>query len=80
MLVGAPATGVLQVAIGASRPSETAAGSRWRPFHDNNGVSGHAFVGAVPFLAAAKYTDNRLLQVALIAASTVTASSRIAER
>ena len=79
LLVGAPVTGTLQALIGASRPGENAAGSRWRPFHDNNGVSGHAFVGAVPFLVAAKHSENVLLRSMLIAGSTLTAYSRIHE-
>ena len=63
--------------IGASRPGETVAGSRWRPFNDSNGVSGHAFVGAVPFLVAAKHAERPLVKVALIAGSTLTGYSRI---
>lgn len=76
MLVGAPVTGVMQNLIGSSRPSENV-GSRWRPFNDNNGASGHAFVGAVPFLVGAKYTDSVLLKSTLIVASALPAYSRI---
>jgi hypothetical protein len=78
-IVGAPITGVLQVVIGASRPGESSAGSRWKPFDDNNGASGHAFVGAVPFLIAAKQVDNPLLKSTLLLGSGFTALSRIYE-
>ena len=77
LAVGAPMTGILQVLIGASRPNESDTGSRWNPFNDNNGVSGHAFVGAVPFLVAAKRTDNVLLKTALFLGSGLAAYSRI---
>ncbi|WP_197231935.1 phosphatase PAP2 family protein [Novipirellula artificiosorum] len=76
LFAGATATGTLQVLIGASRPNEFR-GSKWRPFDDSNGVSGHAFVGAVPFLVAAKHTDNRLLKTALVIGSGITGYSRI---
>jgi len=78
LFVGATATGVLQVVIGASRPSEDR-GSKWRPFADANGVSGHALVGAVPFLVAAKYTDSLAMKSGLIFASGLTAYSRVYE-
>ena len=78
LFVGATATGLLQVIIGASRPNEER-GSRWRPFDDDNGVSGHALVGAVPFLVAASRTENRLLCGAFVVASGISAASRVYE-
>lgn len=75
LAVGAPAVGVMQVVVGSSRPGE--GGSYWRPFHDENGVSGHAFVGSIPFLTAASMTENRLCRYTLIAASALPAWSRI---
>jgi PAP2 superfamily len=74
-LLGAPPTGMFQVALGSSRPGEGS--SHWKPFHDNNGVSGHAFIGAIPFLSAATMTDNPYLKYPLYVASTFTAISRI---
>jgi membrane-associated phospholipid phosphatase len=79
LLVGAPPVGVLQVAIGASRPGESSAESKWKPFDDSNGVSGHTFVGAVPFLVAAKRTDNRVLKSLFYAGSGLTGLSRVYE-
>lgn len=75
LLAGAPTVGILQVVLGAHRPDEGS--SYWRPFQDNNGVSGHAFVGAVPFLSAARMTENRLARASLVAASVLPAWSRI---
>jgi hypothetical protein len=75
LMVGAPAVGLLQIGLGSSRPGET--GSHWRPFHDNNGVAGHGFVGAVPFLAAASMTECQPLRWLLVAGSFWTTWSRI---
>jgi hypothetical protein len=47
MLVGTPPLLVLQKVLGASRPTED--NSRWHSFKDNNAVSGHSFMGVVPF-------------------------------
>jgi len=77
-LVGAPALLLMQYTTGASRPGETDHGSRWRPFNDNNGVSGHAFMGAVPFLTLANmYDDNKVVKYLANAASFATAWSRV---
>ena len=76
-LVGAPPMLFMQACLGGSRPGETRFESRWRPFEDTNSVSGHAFVGAVPFITAAKMTDNRLLKAGLYLCSTFTAWSRV---
>jgi hypothetical protein len=74
MLVGAPASVVLQYGLGGGRPGE---GSHWRPFQDCNTVAGHGFVGAVPFLTAASMTRCRPLRWALFAASFGTTWTRI---
>ena len=76
-LVGAPPMLLLQFTLGGSRPGEASYGSRWQPFEDVNSVSGHAFVGAVPFISAAKMTDNRFLKGGLYLCSTFTAWSRV---
>ena len=77
VLVGAPPMLAMQYIIGASRPGETSASSHWKPFDDNNGVSGHAFIGAVPFISAAKMTDDSLWKAGLYFASALPAISRI---
>jgi hypothetical protein len=76
-LVGAPPMLFMQALLGASRPGEHGLGSQWKPFDDTNGVSGHAFVGAVPFITAAKMCDEPLLKVTFYTFSTFTAWSRI---
>jgi hypothetical protein len=76
-LVGAPPMVFMQYCTGASRPDERSIGSQWRPFSDSNGVSGHAFIGAVPFITAAKMTDDVWLKSAFYFGSTVTAWSRV---
>lgn len=77
IVVGAPPLLVTQVLTGGARPSDSTHGSNWVPMHDNNGVSGHAFMGAVPFITAAKMTEDPLAKAGLYAASTVTGLSRI---
>lgn len=78
-LVGAPPLLALQFATGGSRPGETAHGSEWQPFHDENGVSGHSFMGALPFITAAKMTDSVGWKTAFYAASTLAPLSRVAD-
>ncbi len=75
ILVGAPLMLFLQPALGSSRPEED--NSYWHPFKDNNGVSGHSFMGAVPFITAAEMTDNLYLKSLLYFGSTLCGLSRI---
>jgi hypothetical protein len=77
ILVGGPPVLGLQLLTGGSRPGESSAGSHWKPFEDNNGVSGHSFMGAIPFLSAAKMTDNVWLKGGFYAVSTLPALSRV---
>ncbi len=77
-LTGTPALLLMQKITGASRPGETDHDSKWRPFDDNNGVSGHAFMGAIPFLTLANmYDDNKVVKYLAYAASFATAWSRV---
>ena len=76
-VVGAPPLLVMQHLTGGSRPGESSHTSSWRPFQDDNGASGHAFMGALPFLSAAKMTDDPWLKLALYGGSTVTGLSRV---
>ncbi|MFM7205500.1 MAG: phosphatase PAP2 family protein [Planctomycetaceae bacterium] len=77
-VVGAPPLYVLQLATGAGRPSD-GRGSHWQFFNDNNGVSGHAFVGAIPFLAAADMVESPLLKGTLYVCSTFVGFSRMTD-
>ncbi len=76
-LVGAPPMLFMQFLLGASRPGETDYHSRWKPFDDWNSVSGHAFIGAVPFITAAGMTENRTARAFLYLGSAGTAWSRV---
>ncbi|TWU21162.1 PAP2 superfamily protein [Novipirellula galeiformis] len=75
--VGAPPLILAQRLTGGSRPSEKDRGSRWLPFQDNNGVSGHAFMSALPFLNAAKMTERPLLKATFFAGSLLGPLSRV---
>jgi len=78
--VGGPPVYLLQLATGASRPADnSSAGSHWHFFNDNNGVSGHAFVGAIPFLAAADMVENPLAKGTLYVCSTFVGFSRMTD-
>lgn len=74
-LVGAPAALVLQPLLGGDRP-ETGE-SRWRPFKANHGVSGHAFIGGVPLITAARMTDDPYLKALFYGLSATPGLSRI---
>jgi hypothetical protein len=77
-VVGGPPVYVLQLATGAGRPSE-GRGSSWQFWQDNNGVSGHTFVGAIPFLAAADMVESPLLKGTLYVCSTFVGFSRMTD-
>ena len=76
-LVGLPPLVLGQALLGSSRPGPDGDRSHWHPFQADNGISGHAFVGAVPFITAAKLTDNVWVKGGLYGLSTVTGWSRI---
>jgi membrane-associated phospholipid phosphatase len=75
-ITGLPALLVAQWVTGAPRPDEGS--SHWRLFRDGHGISGHSFIGAVPFLTAAQMCeDNPLARYLLYAASALPALARI---
>jgi hypothetical protein len=76
-LVGAPPLLLMQQMTGGSRPTETLEDSEWHPLHDNNGVSGHAFMSSLPFITAAKMTENPWEKGFWYAASTLGPLSRV---
>jgi membrane-associated phospholipid phosphatase len=78
-IVGAPPLYVMQWVTGGSRPGESPVGSRWHMFNDSNGVSGHTFVGAIPFLAAAEMVESPLLKGTLYVCSTFVGFSRMTD-
>ncbi len=77
-IVGTPILLTSQLLTGGSRPNEISYESRWKPFNDNNGVSGHAFIGSVPFITLAHiYEDNPTIKYLAYGGSLLTAWSRI---
>lgn len=76
-LVGAPTLLFTQYLIGSQRPGESERGSYWVPFGSAHGASGDAFIGAVPFITAAKMTDCPWLKGGFYFLSTVPAWGRI---
>ncbi|MEA5446815.1 hypothetical protein VCB98_13390 [Gammaproteobacteria bacterium AB-CW1] len=79
-LVGAVPVFAMQRVTGASRPGESDRGSKWQPLADDNGVSGHAFAGAVPFLVAARTVENPFAKYALYAASLAVPFARVNDK
>ena len=75
MAVGTPMVGLLQVGLGSTRPG--LGSSYWNPLNASHGVSGHAYVGSIPFLTAAAMTDNPVLKIPLFLGSFLTGWSRI---
>jgi membrane-associated phospholipid phosphatase len=83
MVVGLPLLWSLQYGLGASRPTDGDGrrGPRWgRPLRDDNSASGHAFMGAVPWLTAARMAEGPWLRAAAYAGSLLTGWSRVNDR
>ncbi len=79
-IVGLPAVWAMQWTTGPARPGESDTGSSWRPINiqDGHGVSGHSFVGAVPFLTIAYMNqDNSWVKYPAYIASMAAGWSRI---
>ena len=76
-VVGAPPLILMQKVTGGGRPIE--GDSHWDFWDDSNGVSGHSFMGAFPFLVAAQVADRPLPKWLLYAASTAVPLSRVTD-
>ena len=77
MFVGVPPLLFFQKALGSSRPNDMPPSSTWDFWADDNGASGHTFVGAVPFLVAARLAKRPSAKATWYALSTMTGWSRI---
>lgn len=75
-IIGLPSVYYLQQITGGNRPSD-GLGSGWEPFDGSHGVSGHTFLGAIPFLAVARMSDSRVVDTLAIAASTLAGWARM---
>lgn len=76
LLVGALLLLAAQYVLGAGRP-EAIDDSYWKPFRSSHGASGHAFMGAVPFITLADMTDDPLAKCFFFACSPWTGMARI---
>ena len=77
-LVGAPSLLVFQSLLGSERPAHgNEKGSYWRPFHKSHAVSGHSFIGAMPFITAAQMVEKPWLKGVFYACSVLPAWSRV---
>jgi len=74
-IVGGPALLVLAAATGADRPTE--GDSNWGSYQNFHGVSGHTYFGAIPFITAAKMSENPYQKAILYGLSTFPGLSRI---
>jgi hypothetical protein len=74
-VVGGPALLLLAAATGGDRPDE--GDSNWGAFNNFHGVSGHAYFTAVPFITAAKMSENPYQKAIFYGLSTLTGISRI---
>lgn len=75
--VGYPPVLVMYGLLGSRRPDRGPGSSYWKPFQDIRGVSGHTFMGAIPFLTAASMVEAPLLKGAFLIGSFATGWSRI---
>lgn len=76
-MVGAPPMVFMQYMLGGTRPDADNASSHWEFFDNCKAVSGHAFIGAAPFITAARMTDSPVLKSGLYACSVLPAWSRL---
>lgn len=77
-IIGLPSVYYLQQITGGNRPSD-GLGSGWEPFDGSHGVSGHTFLGAIPFLAVARMSESRVVDTLAIVASTLAGWARLNE-
>jgi membrane-associated phospholipid phosphatase len=74
--VGMPLLIASQNILGSDRPEDNTH-SFYQPFKNDHGVSGHAFMGAVPFINAAFMVKDPVFKAIFFAGSTLTGLSRI---
>jgi PAP2 superfamily len=74
-VVGSPALLFLAPATGGDRPTE--GDSKWRPFENIRGVSGHTFFSVIPLITAAKMSENPYQKAIFYGLSALPAISRI---
>lgn len=80
MVVGLPMLWTVQRVLGAGRPSADVPTPDWKPFSNDNAASGHAFIGAVPWLTAARTAGLRPWRLPLWVGSWLSGWSRLHDR
>lgn len=80
MVVGLPGLWTIQRIAGASRPTDAAANSHWRPMADDNAASGHTFMASIPWIVAARRAGGAPARLAAYVASVPTGWSRLNDR
>lgn len=79
IVIGTPTLLLSQWVLGSGRPGESVETSEWQFFADDNGVSGHAFMGAVPFLTAMHQSHDVRWKTTFFVLSTLPGLSRLTE-
>jgi membrane-associated phospholipid phosphatase len=74
-IAGGPALLLLAAATGADRPTE--GDSKWGAYQNFHGVSGHTYFSAIPFITAAKMSENLYQKAIFYGISTMPGLSRI---
>ena len=62
---------------GGSRPRENDESSEWHPIQDNNGINGHAFMGSLQLITAAKMAEKSGYKLLFYAGSATAPLSRV---
>ncbi len=75
-VVGTPTLLVGQILLGGNRPRDGS--SYWQPFEgEDHGLSGHAFIGAIPFITAARMSKQIWVKGLFYGLSLLPAWSRV---
>lgn len=77
IFVGFPVLLLGQRITGPSRPGENSWGSDWKFWSDDNGISGHTFLGAIPFVTAAQLSRSPGWKTVFYVCSLVVGMGRI---
>lgn len=77
---GLPILWSTQRVLGASRPTDDPESPRWAPFEDENAASGHAFIGAVPWIVWLRTSRTPWVKSLAGVLSPMTGWSRIHDR
>lgn len=78
--IGLPSMWTVQRTLGAARPSDHTHGPRFRPLADDNTVSGHTFIAAIPCLVLVRQLRVPWARALAGFASTLTGWSRLHDR